>query len=621
MSFNFTDAPCMPESDSNDSGIFRKDRPQANPHLQTRRGTIGEHSMQTRYIAIKSVFDQIVGIVLLVPAAPIIAVFWCLVRITSAGPGFYLQTRVGQHGQLFKIVKLRTMRCDAERPGKVQWCVKGDPRITPIGSILRKLHIDELPQLWNVACGEMSLVGPRPERPEITKSLERLIPGYQLRHAVKPGVTGLSQVNLEPDTNINITRCKQILDLRYIACANPWLDARMLFATMLRMIGIRGERAMRLTRLKQTISEGELAAIGYQFDTPEDQLWNPSHDQSQTASTPGTDVQPAVATTSLAFRPPAIERRPSFSVAPPKHLSGSVFTSSSIPNAFTVDVEDYYQVSAFENRVSRKQWDKYESRVEGNTDRLLKLLDQHSVQGTFFILGWVAERYPELVQRIHHAGHEVASHGYWHQLVYDQSPEDFATDLSDSVDAIYNACGVEVSAYRAPSFSITSRSLWALDILVQKGFTVDSSIFPIKGHDRYGMPGAKREIHRLETETGSIIEFPPSAWHLPGLNIPIGGGYFRIFPYSVSRRAMKQVRKTEHPAMFYIHPWEIDPKQPTIAGAGLKTRMRHYTGLHNTHARLDRMLRESSFTTMARVIQRSAPQLVLPSRAPVETTV
>ena len=189
-------------------------------------------------------------------------------------------------------------------------------------------------------------------------------------------------------------------------------------------------------------------------------------------------------------------------------------TQSRIPNAFTVDVEDYFQVSAFEHRVSRKNWESYESRVELSTEKLLTLLKKEAVCGTFFILGWVADRFPDLVKRIHGSGHEIASHGYWHKLIYEQDPEDFRQDLIASRDAIANACGVEVTAYRAPSFSITRRSLWAIEVLVENGFSVDSSIFPIAGHDRYGLPGAKREIHELNTAKGKITEFPPSAWYL-----------------------------------------------------------------------------------------------------------
>jgi polysaccharide deacetylase family protein (PEP-CTERM system associated) len=272
--------------------------------------------------------------------------------------------------------------------------------------------------------------------------------------------------------------------------------------------------------------------------------------------------------------------------------------SQSIPNAFTVDVEDYYQVSAFERRVSRKHWDDYESRVEQSTNKLLSLLDRHQVTATFFVLGWVAERFPTLVKRIHSTGHEIASHGYWHHLIYSQTPEAFEQDVADSKTAIHNACGVEVTAYRAPSFSIVERSLWALDVLIRLGFKVDSSIFPISGHDRYGIPGAKKEIHEVRRSQGKIQEYPPSAWHMGRANIPIGGGYFRLLPLKLTLKAISMVRKEGRPAMFYIHPWEIDPEQPRIKRAGWKTAVRHYTGLAKCEARLDKLLSIHRFASM-----------------------
>jgi lipopolysaccharide/colanic/teichoic acid biosynthesis glycosyltransferase len=234
------------------------------------------HGSNDSYLKVKYVADRCIGWILLTCGSPVILLLWCLVKFTSAGPGFYLQTRVGLDGEEFEIVKLRTMRQDAEKAGKPEWSSKGDPRITRVGRVLRALHLDELPQLWNVARGDMCLTGPRPERPEITKSLAKLIPNYHLRQRVKPGITGLSQVNLEPDRHINLTREKQVLDLRYINEANLWLDCRMIFATCLRMFGIKGERAMRLTGLKRTIADHELRAVGYEFNKPECELWNPN---------------------------------------------------------------------------------------------------------------------------------------------------------------------------------------------------------------------------------------------------------------------------------------------------------------------------------------------------------
>ena len=272
--------------------------------------------------------------------------------------------------------------------------------------------------------------------------------------------------------------------------------------------------------------------------------------------------------------------------------------TNKIINCMSVDVEDYFQVSAFADRVCRKDWDKYECRVEANTDRLLSIFASAEVQSTFFILGWIAERYPALVKRIAAAGHEIASHGYWHQLVYDLSPEEFAADITASCEAIHNACGIEVTAYRAPSFSIVPRSRWALDILAENGFTIDSSIFPIAGHDRYGDPDAPKDIHTIKTQHGEITEFPPTAGCLnlgiKQLPLPVGGGYFRLLPLSLTTRAIAQVNQKTGPAMFYIHPWEIDPEQPRIA-ATRKSKFRHYVGLARTEAKLRSLLNSQTF--------------------------
>lgn len=271
-------------------------------------------------------------------------------------------------------------------------------------------------------------------------------------------------------------------------------------------------------------------------------------------------------------------------------------------NALTVDVEDYFQVSAFDDLVDRDDWDAFESRVESSTDRLLQTFADADVRGTFFILGWVAQRHPELVRRIAAAGHELASHGYHHRLVYDITPDAFRHDLTRSRDAIQQAAGVAVTAYRAPSFSINRRSLWALDILAELGFTVDSSIFPIH-HDRYGMPDARREPHEIETAAGTLTEFPPSVWQLGRFNIPIaGGGYFRLYPLTLTLRGLAAVNARRMPFMFYLHPWEVDPEQPRMRPLGWKTRFRHYVGLPRTQAKLSRLLRAAHFDTLTNTL-------------------
>jgi polysaccharide deacetylase family protein (PEP-CTERM system associated) len=273
-----------------------------------------------------------------------------------------------------------------------------------------------------------------------------------------------------------------------------------------------------------------------------------------------------------------------------KHADGSI-----VRNALTIDVEDYYHVSAFDSPSKRAHWHEFESRVAANTDRLLALFAEVQVRATFFVLGWVAERYPALVGRIADAGHEVASHGYFHQLVYELDPASFREDLRRARTAIESATGMPVRGYRAPSFSITKRSLWALDVLVEEGYQFDSSVFPIV-RDRYGLPGAARQVHRLSAAGGSIVEVPPSTVRIAGVTIPVaGGGYFRLYPYDVTRRAIRRLNRRETmPAVVYLHPWELDPLQPRQQGSAL-SRFRHYVNLESTESRLRRLLRDFTF--------------------------
>jgi polysaccharide deacetylase family protein (PEP-CTERM system associated) len=277
-----------------------------------------------------------------------------------------------------------------------------------------------------------------------------------------------------------------------------------------------------------------------------------------------------------------------------------------LSNALTVDVEDYYHVSAFEPIVERARWGQYESRVVRNTERLLDLFDKHQVKATFFILGWVAERHPELVQEIDRQGHEIGSHSYWHRLIYDLTPDEFRTDLRQSRDAIEAVIGRRITAYRAPSFSITQQSLWALDILVSEGFEVDSSIFPIH-HDRYGIPDAKQHIHQITTAGGNLWEFPASVRRFAGVNWPIsGGGYFRLYPLGWTIRGLARLNESlQRPFMFYVHPWEIDEAQPRIPIKNRLSRFRHYVNLSTTFQKLDSLLTRFQFGTMDAVIQQS----------------
>lgn len=287
---------------------------------------------------------------------------------------------------------------------------------------------------------------------------------------------------------------------------------------------------------------------------------------------------------------------------------------SQIVNMMTIDVEDYFQVSAFESHVPRSQWGSLESRVTRNTDLLLEILAEADIRATFFVLGWVADRYPQLVRRIVSQKHELASHGYEHRLVYSMTREAFADDLKRARFALENAAGCAVHGYRAPSYSITQRSLWALDVLIEQGYVFDASIYPIH-HDRYGIPGWQRHVHRIERAGGSIWELPGSTTRIAGTNLPIGGGgYFRLLPYSWTARGIRRLNQIERePAMFYLHPWEVDPAQPRLGVSGL-AKFRHYGNLSKTQPRLRRLLREFRFSTVGDVLSRASSH-VLPQTA------
>ena len=266
-----------------------------------------------------------------------------------------------------------------------------------------------------------------------------------------------------------------------------------------------------------------------------------------------------------------------------------------IRNALTVDVEDYFHVSAFANSVDPGDWESYPLRVEQNTRRLLDLFDEYNATATFFVLGWVAERSPDLVREIADRGHEVASHGYSHQLVYNQAPEVFRDETLRTKHILEDIIQAKVTGYRAASYSITERSLWALDILAEAGFDYDSSIFPVR-HDRYGIPDAKEVPHNIETQNGySLVEFPLSTAKLFNYRLPVaGGGYFRLYPYALTRRGLEQINRRERPFIFYLHPWEIDADQPRIPASWF-SQFRHYNNLSRCEARLRKLLQDFRF--------------------------
>lgn len=278
-------------------------------------------------------------------------------------------------------------------------------------------------------------------------------------------------------------------------------------------------------------------------------------------------------------------------------------SARSIVNAFTIDVEDYFQVSALASAIPRDSWASRESRVGGSIAKLLSMLDERGIKGTFFVLGCVADRTPAVVREIAGAGHEVACHGYSHELIYNQTPEIFREETIRAKKLLEDIVGKDVIGYRAASFSITPKSRWALDTLVEAGFQYDSSIFPVR-HDRYGMPGAARAPGFIDAPSGGrIAEFPMSTAMMANMPVPVsGGGYFRLLPYWFIRSGLRSINERDGlPFTFYLHPWEIDPGQPRVK-VGLLSRLRHYTNLEKCQARLGRLLDEFHFTTMRDVL-------------------
>ncbi|MEW5746926.1 MAG: XrtA system polysaccharide deacetylase [Nitrospirota bacterium] len=275
-------------------------------------------------------------------------------------------------------------------------------------------------------------------------------------------------------------------------------------------------------------------------------------------------------------------------------------------NALTIDVEDYFHVTAFEKYVKAEEWPQYPFRVSDNTMRILDMLDEFRVKATFFVLAWVAERDPALVKEIRKRGHDIACHGYAHELVYRIGPDRFRDDIRRARRILEDLCGAAVNGYRAPSYSITKASLWAFDILIEEGFTYDSSVFPIV-HDIYGIPDAQRFPHAIERPAGVIKEFPMSTIQIRisggEYRVPIsGGGYLRLFPVGLIRRAIQHINRVERqPAVLYFHPWEIDPAQPRIE-ASFRSRFRHYLNLDKTAGKVRDLLQGLTFGPMRSIL-------------------
>ena len=269
-------------------------------------------------------------------------------------------------------------------------------------------------------------------------------------------------------------------------------------------------------------------------------------------------------------------------------------------NALSIDVEEYFQIHVLSGIIRQDQWNLMPSFVEDNTLRILDLLDKHGIKATFFCLGWIAERHGDLIRRMHEKGHEIACHGFAHQVIYGQDPARFKEDVTRAKQVLEDATGVPVIGYRTPTYSITDKTLWAIKILEDAGFLYDSSIFPIY-HDNYGIPDAPRFPHRLQGST--LVEFPISTLKIGPVNIPVsGGGYFRLLPYTLTRLGLKEVMSGGRPFVFYIHPWELNPDTPRVPGMPVLSRFRTYIGIRSARARFERLISDFRFAPIRDVL-------------------
>jgi polysaccharide deacetylase family protein (PEP-CTERM system associated) len=269
--------------------------------------------------------------------------------------------------------------------------------------------------------------------------------------------------------------------------------------------------------------------------------------------------------------------------------------SQELRNVMSVDVEDWFCVYNLSRQIPYESWDRCESRVERNPIRLLDIVRKHGVEATFFVLGWIAERFPDLVREIEHQGHELATHGYSHRLLTHMQPSEFRADLQRSLEVLAKIARHKIEGFRAPSFSVTRKTLWAVTILKESGIRYDSSVFPVRFHPEYGIPGSELGPYEL---VDGLIELPMSVADVLGWKVPCcGGGYFRLCPYPLTRHLMRRCRAQGRPVIFYLHPWEADPEQPRVPGMPWAKAFRHYNNLDKTEERLERLLQDFSFTS------------------------
>jgi len=623
---------------------------------------------------------------------PLIAL---LIRLESPGPALYRQMRVGMTrrsrprakgaayagperrrtdlgGRIFPIVKYRTMRLDAEANGP-QLCQKGlDPRVTRLGKWLRALHIDEIPQFVNVVKGDMSFVGPRPERPHFTEKYGQTLPHYSDRtHLIRPGITGLAQILLGYDDSQESVVRKSHYDLSYRAsyCSfSSWIKMEWwiiwnTFLYMAKKPQFEGETRDLITLKRAKLLPFQVRSAGSDGDE------NPR--ATVVAISFGHEARPVILASadpaglaasleSLDFHgkpSPEVFIRPkqdfdledmgflvrlahkvkrhngricirSASVNVRKmiremHLDSVVeiqHDSASVRNFLTVDVECWFHAYNMRSIAPKHTWDGHPARIVQNMERLLELMRMHDTKATFFVLGWVADKFPEVVRMIDREGHEIGTHGYYHDMITEMTPSVFEADLRKSLEAIGRNTSQRIRGHRASNFSVVHSTLWALEILARNGIEYDSSIFPF-ARKRYGMADyPNRNPHMLHLSEGlSIKELPMSTMRMGGRVMPVaGGGYLRLYPHQVTERFIEKANLRGLPVMVYLHPWELDQKQERHFLGPLKT-FQHYVNLDSTEWKLNRLMQRFDFSSINKTLQMPRLQSLM-RRNPVQVS-
>lgn len=602
-----------------------------------------------------------VGIFFFLLAYPIIAL---LIKLESSGPVIYKQMRVGINkrvgtssknttvresdvgGKPFYLYKFRSMAQDAEKSGPQLAKMGGDMRITKVGKWLRILHLDELPQFWNILKGDMSFIGPRPERSHFTLKYQKEIPNYSDRTLyTKPGLTGLAQIILGYDDSMASVIRKSYFDLAYCASLanfSSWVKMEFwVFLNTFKYILKRSDpqdvvhSSDKLENIKNLpfglndssrdhdftsimrFNSFNINVVHSDLDSTElnrrlNVLSEYGQKEIEVTINPGQrfDLEDLSFLVNLVHKIKDVKGTVKIRNANPHinqmlkelHLDKTIEIEpieNTVTNLLTVDVECWFHAHNMKTIVSKGEWDSIPTRIVENIDRILELLKKHDTTATFYILGWVAKKFPEVVQMIHAAGQDIGTHGYYHNFITEMTPMEFEDDLTKSMEELTKLTSKPIISHRASNFTVTKSTLWALDIMAKHGIEYDSSIFPVK-RNRYGIGDyPNRMPHKIELDSGrSIYEIPLSTLAMGKKLLPIaGGGFLRLYPYRVTHQYIDQMNKAGLPAVVYFHPWELDTKQKK-QNVRLDKKFQHYVNMDSTDWKLSHLMERFKFGSL-----------------------